>query len=317
MEQWFHARGLDRRNPVLLYLHGGPGTPMMPFSHVFQSGMEGDFTVVHWDQRAAGKTLVANPGADHASVTFERMLRDAVEVVDLLKDRYGVDGVTVLGHSWGSMLGVALLRERPDDIAAYVGTGQVVKLSSNNAVAYAATLAEARRRQDSRAIRTLEGLQPYPDPVDGEAGPKLDVLQRIQTRYGFTLSRRRRRLITPWLLSMALRSPEYSLRDVASFLGDSRSRMPTLFADLGEFDAASYGTVFPMPLFLLLGRHDWQTPSTVAREWFETVSAPQKSVTWFEDSAHSPISDEPQRFTEVLRSVVRPAVTGGVRAASA
>jgi pimeloyl-ACP methyl ester carboxylesterase len=206
------------------------------------------------------------------------------------------------------MLGVALLRERPDDIAAYVGTGQVVKLSRNNAVAYAATLAEARLRRDSRAIRTLEGLQPYPDPVDGEAGPELDVLQRIQTRYGFTLSRRRRRLVTPWLLSHALRSPEYSLREVACSLREKRSRLPRLYADLGEFDAANYGTDFPMPLFLLLGRHDWQTPSTVAAEWFETVAAPQKSVVWFEESAHSPISDEPQRFAEALRSVVRPAV---------
>jgi pimeloyl-ACP methyl ester carboxylesterase len=206
------------------------------------------------------------------------------------------------------MLGVALLRERPDDIAAYVGTGQVVKLSRNNAVAYAATLAEARRRRDLRAIRTLEGLQPYPDPADGEAGPELDVLQRIQTWYGFTLSRRRRgwsrRGCCP--TRSAHRSTPCATSPASS--GRTGPGSPGCTADLGEFDAASYGTDFPMPLFLLLGRHDWQTPSTVAAEWFETVAAPQKSVVWFEESAHSPISDEPQRFAEALRSVVRPAV---------
>jgi pimeloyl-ACP methyl ester carboxylesterase len=105
MEQWFHARGLDRRNPVLLYLHGGPGTPMMPFSHVFQNGMEGDFTVVHWDQRATGKTHAANRGTDHSSVTFERMLQDAVEVLDLLKQRYGVDRLTASGTPEGRCSG--------------------------------------------------------------------------------------------------------------------------------------------------------------------------------------------------------------------
>jgi pimeloyl-ACP methyl ester carboxylesterase len=309
MEQWFHARGLDRRNPVLLYLHGGPGTPMMPFSPIFQGEMERDFTVVHWDQRAAGKTFVRNPGADHTSVTFDRMVQDAAEVLDLLKARYGVERVTVLGHSWGSMLGLALLRERPEDVAAYVGTGQVVDISRNNAVAYEATLTEARRRGDSKAIATLEGLQPYPDPADGEVGPKLDVLQGIQRVYGFAESRRWRRLFTPYLLSHALRSPEYSLREVAYFLKEGRSITPTLYDDLGEFTAARYGTDFPMPMFLLLGRHDWQTPSTIAVEWFETVSAPRKEVVWFEQSAHSPVTDEPLRFAQALRSLVRPAVT--------
>jgi proline iminopeptidase len=127
IQQWIHARGVHRSDPVLLYLHGGPGTPMMPFEGLFQNPLEHHFIVVHWDQRGVAKTYRENPSLDYpATMTYERMIKDASEMVDLLRNRYAKEKVIVLGHSWGSMLGLGLLNMRSDGIAAYVGTGQLV-----------------------------------------------------------------------------------------------------------------------------------------------------------------------------------------------
>ena len=134
------------------------------------------------------------------------------------------------------------------------------------------------------------------------------ALRGIQERYGYATSFTRRRHVYLWVFSQILRSPEYSLRDVTYFLRNIFGTTPSLDDDVAGYDGHRYGTHFPMPVFLLLGRHDWQTPSTLAAEWLDTLRAPHKQVVWFEHSAHSPVTDEPDRFAEVLRTVVRPAV---------
>jgi len=56
LDQWISIRGRDRANPVLLWLHGGPGSAQMPLAHKYDERIEEEFVVVHWDQRGAGKS---------------------------------------------------------------------------------------------------------------------------------------------------------------------------------------------------------------------------------------------------------------------
>jgi proline iminopeptidase len=109
------------------------------------------------------------------------------------------------------------------------------------------------------------------------------------------------------MLIHPLKSPEYSLLDVATFLDEGLGRRwPTLSREVYAFNTSKFNCNYSMPMFLMLGRHDWQTPSTVAAEWLETIQAPVKQVFWFENSAHSPMIDEPELFAQTLIEKIRP-----------
>ncbi len=305
IDQWVHIRGQDRRNPVMLYVHGGPGTPMIPFSHVFQSEWEKHFTVVQWDQRGAGKTRFASdPKVVDKTIDFPRMEADAHELTQYLKTRFGQPKIFLLGHSWGSMLGVALAHDYPQDYYAYVGTGQVIEMQANERLGFEATLAEAKRRGDKVGIAELEALRPYPAADGSHLGQKIGVLRKWETTYGLGLSRKYRGDMTATMLKFALASPEYSLRDITYFFDEPN--WPPLQRELNTFDISRYGTEFKVPMIFIEGRHDWQTPSVLVAEYAATLRAPAAKVIWLEASAHSPMVDEPEAFTGALVRDVLP-----------
>ena len=148
IDQWISVRGTDRRNPVLLFLHGGPGYVAMPTSWYFQRGWEEYFTVVQWDQRGAGKTYAANDPAQIApTMTRARMLAEAEEMVAFLRKEFGKDRIFVLGHSWGSSLGIQLAQRHPDWLHAYVGIGQVTDAMESERRGWQYTMEAARKAE--------------------------------------------------------------------------------------------------------------------------------------------------------------------------
>jgi pimeloyl-ACP methyl ester carboxylesterase len=132
MTQWLLIRGADRDAPILIWLHGGPGSAQMPI-HGVTAALERDFVVVHWDQRGAGKSNP--PDFDPATMTIERFLSEARELTAVLRERVGDQPIIVLGHSWGTMLGARLVARWPEDYAGYIGVGQQVDTMRGAALA--------------------------------------------------------------------------------------------------------------------------------------------------------------------------------------
>src|SRR6266567_5166544 len=162
IEQWITIRGEDRNNPVLLFLHGGPGDATNPWGYAaFRSWLK-YFTVVQWDQRGSGRTFGRNGAASASTITVERMVQDGVELAELLSKRLQKDKIVLVGHSWGSILGVFMVKARPELFYAFVGTGQVADPTRNYAVAYAALVERASREGDSRALQELNEVGPPP-----------------------------------------------------------------------------------------------------------------------------------------------------------
>jgi pimeloyl-ACP methyl ester carboxylesterase len=125
IEQCVLIRGHNTNNPILLFLHGGPGMPMMYLAHEFQGPLEEDFTVVQWDRRGAGKTYASNiPSVE--SMNIRQMLDDAYELIDTLKNKYNQNKIILVGHSFGTYLGSIMVTERPDLFSEYISIGQVV-----------------------------------------------------------------------------------------------------------------------------------------------------------------------------------------------
>jgi len=166
IEQWIQIRGQDRSNPVLLFLHGGPGGTLLPMTELFVP-WEKAFTLVQWDQRGAGKTLETTGASVAATMSIDRMTRDGIEVSEFLRTHLHKDKIILLGHSWGSILGIYMIRQRPDLFYAWVGTGQVGNMPESLRIGYARLLEKARAKGDPKVVQALEWMTRLYDELGG------------------------------------------------------------------------------------------------------------------------------------------------------
>jgi proline iminopeptidase len=303
--QWIEIRGESVKNPVLLFIHGGPGSAFLPMARAFQGPWEKYFTVVQWDQRGAGKTYSSNSReAMRPTMNIERMHADTLEVVNYLRKRLGQDKIFVLGHSWGSILGLRLAHDHPELLYAYIGVGQAINSRDNEEVLYQESLAEARRTQNQKALKELNGISPYPSANV--------TFQQIRVVRQWSAA-----LIGPqgsdesWMSEKAIfLAPEYSLADDIGWFRGIFFSVDTLLSDLSKANFADLGYNYRGPIFFLEGKHDPYTPSSVAKNFFDKMNDPDKHLVWFEKSGHFPFTEEAQKFTDTLVQQVLPLAHG-------
>jgi pimeloyl-ACP methyl ester carboxylesterase len=303
IDQWVSIRGRDRRNPVLLVIHGGPGYVLMPESWWMSRDWEEYFTVVHWDQRGAGKTLLLNDPAKLApTMTLERSVTDAEAMVVWLRKEFGKHKVFVLAHSAGTYVGLQLATHHPDWLYAYIGVGQMADMPESERRGWAFAMDRARAAGNDEAVRELQSIAPYFAP--GHPSPLKDLyLERKWVGYfGGVMAYRHDNDADSDLVKL---SPDYSREELRHIYDGNEFAERFLLADLIDGDW-SVMRRFGCPMFLFEGRHDYNASSEVAHEWFEKVEAPAKQFVWFEDSAHMPMTEEPAKFLVSLVRSVRP-----------
>jgi pimeloyl-ACP methyl ester carboxylesterase len=302
-KQWITVRGRDRKNPILLFIHGGPAAPEMPTSWTFQNPWEDFFTVVQWDQRGAGKTYNANdPKTIGPTLSTERMERDAEEVVQYLRATYHADKIFVLGHSWGSNLGLLLASRHPEWLYAYIGMGQMIDTRASERESYDAMLAIAHARHDADAIKELEAIAPYPEPDGSLVLDKVNAERKwVMKLGGLTYNRDN----YAYYFNASDLSPDYTDADLDAI---GKGSQLSLAALLHDFAAVNFEAVtdFKCPIIIFNGRHDETVSSTVTAAWFARVHAPVKKLVWFERSAHMMQIEEPGHVLMHLVDDVRP-----------
>jgi pimeloyl-ACP methyl ester carboxylesterase len=165
IDQWISIKGEDRRNPVLLVVHGGPGEAQWPMAGRYQP-WEKAFTIVQWDQRGAGHTY-GRYSSQTPDVTLDRIARDGIELTDYLRRTLRKRKIVVLGHSWGSIVAVRMVQLKPVLFAAYVGTGQVASWKASVQMQFDLLLAKARVDGDLPATEHLAAIG-RPDPSNAQ-----------------------------------------------------------------------------------------------------------------------------------------------------
>jgi pimeloyl-ACP methyl ester carboxylesterase len=293
---WF--RSLDARNPPVVLLHGGPGASEAALFRYFNADLENRFLMVYWEQRGTGRSYRSDIASE--SMTIEQFVRDLDEVVELVRHRFGSEQVVLLGHSWGSALGILYASRHPEKVAAYVGIGQVVDMAEGERLSYEYARTEARRHQHRGALKALNRIGPPPHTVD-EMLTSRKWVERFDGAFHANLS-------TGKLLWAALRTDEANLIDLIKFGQGNRFSLRHLWPTFREFDIDESLTSFETPIIFLLGRYDWEVPSTLAAKYFERIQAPHKRLIWFEQSAHNPPFEEPELFNRTLISVLTPLV---------
>lgn len=297
LDQWVMVRGRSIDNPLMIILHGGPGSPETALFRATNSELEDAYTVVYWDQRGAGRSF--HPSIDPLSMTTERFVADLDELVDAMLAKFGKRKTALLGHSWGSVLGTIYVSRHAQKVSVYVGVGQVADMARSELESYAFALAQADRRKRRRALKALRAIGPPPYQSMRAAGVQRRWLMAFggATGPGFSIAR---------LMLRALATPEAPLIHLVGFVRGSIFSLRRMEAELMDANLSRDFRHFDVPIVFILGRHDNQVVSKVSAEYFETIEAPHKALFWLERSGHFLPFEEPAAFNRIMVDIVRP-----------
>ena len=295
--QWISIKGQDRRNPVILVVHGGPGDAQWPVAKYYEP-WEGDFTVVLWDQRGAGHTY-GRYGAKTANMTLEQFTRDGIDVADYLRRALGKRKIIVLGHSWGSCVGAMMAHERPDLFAAYVGTGQVESWKSTVNTQFNLLLANARRDRDDASIKELEAIG-QPDT----SNPK-QFFHFTRNMYNSAWAPADR----AWVASLRADAPALKLADPRNFkdFNDGFAfSLDQLLPEEVKTDLPVQAPDIGTAVYIIQGQEDVISPRVAAVDYFDRLSAPSKELVLIAGAGHFAFMTAPTAFLNALTNRVRP-----------
>jgi pimeloyl-ACP methyl ester carboxylesterase len=293
---WF--RSTHTRNPAVILLHGGPGASEAALFRHFNADLERYFLMVYWEQRGTGRSYRGDIPPE--SMNIERFVRDLDELVDLVRERYDKNKVTLVGHSWGSAIGLLYAARHPDKVSAYVGIGQVADMRVGERLSYEFALKEAARHRHADASKSLERIGPPPHSVD-----EMLTSRKWVERFGGAFHGK---LSTGKLIWAALQTDEANIFDLIKFGQGNRFSLQHLWDEFRDFGVDETQTAFQVPVIFFLGRYDWEVPSVLASRYFDRIRAPYKRLVWFEQSAHNPPFEEPEVFNRTLRDVLGPLV---------
>lgn len=301
-EQTVLLRGVDRDAPVLLYVHGGPGSAQLPIARLYSTELEKHFVVAHWDQRGAGASCA---GVDWSTLSLDRIVSDTIEVAEALG---GGRKIFLIGHSWGSLVGALAVQRRPDLFAAYLGLGQLVHRDRQEEISYDWVVERARADGNAEALAELATIHP-PYTTQREFR-----LQRgwLSHYHGEIYDTRRAREVLP----AAIFGREYSLATRLRYSSCFRRSLDVLLPDRLHVDLFRTVPRLDVPVFLFAGRHDFNTPPVLAAEWAARLEAPHVEVVWFEDAGHFIPIEAPEEFQARLIEKLGPLLEAAGAAAS-
>ncbi len=299
INQWIIIRGHDKNNPILLFLHGGPGSIEGPFAYKFQRDLEKHFIVVNWDQRGAGKSY--SKKIPKESMKIEQFILDTHELIQLLLTRFNKKNLYLVGHSWGTILGTLVVSRYPELIQAYVGIGQVVNILENEKVSYKYTVDQANERGNEKALKQLKKLEPYPEK-DINDTKALRKQRKWLMKFNGVMHNE-----SGWWphIKIAFGSPEYSLKDMIKSIRGVKFSLKTMWTQLFEIDFPKQIPELKVPVYICMGRYDYNTPFELAEKYFNRLIAPKKEFIWFDNSAHMLNTEESEEFNNFLISLVQ------------
>jgi pimeloyl-ACP methyl ester carboxylesterase len=303
-EQSVIIRGRHQTDPILIWVHGGPGSSETPVLRQFNAALEEHFVVVYWDQRYAGQSL--DPfGPKPGKLTIQQYVDDLGVVVERLKARFHQDKVVLVAHSWGTIPAILYAQQKPQTVAAYVGIGQVADVQESEKRSLAFAMGEARARGNAKAVAELEAYAARP-----RTG--MDIYTPRQWLAALGGSFHAKGMGQGSLVLIGVRSSEANWRDIAGFELGGKYAMGLTTGEMAKITFARAPFPIGVPVFLMSGRYDQQSEATVAREFFDRIEAPRKAFVWFEQSAHSPPFEEPDAFNRYMIEQVRPLALGQI-----
>jgi pimeloyl-ACP methyl ester carboxylesterase len=294
IDQWISIKGKDRRNPVLLVVHGGPGESQWPQADKYVP-WENAFTVVLWDQRGAGHTY-GRYGEKTADFSLDRIAKDGIEVTEYLCHTLGKKKIIVLGHSWGSTIAISMVKLRPELFAAYVGTGQAESWSASMNTQYDMALAKARQDNDSAAIKKLE-TDGRPNLTDPKQAFSVNIWPAMAPSD------------KAWIQGLRAQLPALQAKypkDMQDYQDGFQFSVDHALPDQMKLDLPKTAATIDTAFFIIQGHDDIMTPTPAAVDYFNLVKAPKKELVLIPDAGHFAFMTAPDASLAALTDKVRP-----------
>lgn len=306
-------RGADINNPVLLRVHGGPGSNHNPgFSQMAGTDLEDIFVVCYWDQRGSGPAYTAE--TPDSTITLNQIVDDGVAVSTYLKERFKKDKIYVEGWSWGTAVSAYMAQKRPDLFHAYIGIGQMGNQLLSEQISYDFTLQKSLEAKDTVSIRMLKAIGRPPYATNEEMIEAVKLARPIGRKY----------IPLPQIDNKEEEAEEGDLEFLIKFLLDKnisfKMKKEQFFGpEKKEDNTPGFRLMWPtctninlmrdvpewqIPVYILQGEHDHSTEVSVAKAYFDSLDAPIKKWFTFEDGWHIPIFQEPQKYRAIMETEV-------------
>ena len=294
VQQGMIIKSKDITNPVLLYVHGG--MPDYFLTQKYPTGLEDYFTVVWWEQRGSG--LSYSPDVPQETITSEQLISDTLEVTNYLRNRFGKEKIYLMGHSGGTFIGIQAAAQAPELYYAYIGVAQMSNQLESERLAYEYMLQKFKDNGNTKMVRKLEAA-----PVtikDGIPDSYYALRDGAMHSLGIGTTHDMKSVISGiFLPSLTFR--EYTVREKFNlWRGKSQSGVSSIWNEIIATDLTTQVTELEIPVYILAGRYDYTVNYDLQKNYFMKINAPKKGFYTFENSAHSPLFEEPESFIEIM-----------------
>ena len=305
-QTFIRIRGQNLDNPVIIFIHGGPGFPLTYLSPYHQKHLENHFTFVNYDQRGSGRTFYKN---DEKELSIDLMVEDLSYLVDYTLKRFNKDKVIIMGQSWGTLLGTMYIQKFPQHVEAYIGVGQVIDFDKGKVFSAQQAIRLAKNKQQNNIAQEIKhgiGKFESSNSIDHVDVKNLETLVLNTGRY-FKGDNQISGLKQMYL---GLTSPYMNFTDIRWFLNASNTaKIISLERELlnymyFDFDISKLSLKYEVPIYFIQGEKDYITPTGMVEDYFESIIAPKKKLYKVQGTGHTPFLDSPVEFSEIVNSIL-------------
>ncbi|WP_026909099.1 alpha/beta fold hydrolase [Paucisalibacillus globulus] len=287
----------DFENPLLLFLHGGPGFPQYPI--IKQSGLtwSDDFTVCYWEQRGTGMSYNASTQGE---LTIERLISDALVIINYLREKFNKKKIYICGHSFGTLLASIVVSRYPQYFHAYIGVGQFGRHFESNKHTYNFLLETSIKQGDKKAEKDIRSVTFDREFYKNQGYRR--ILGRYLNKFG---GGTKRTGYSNWKgIKDLFACSQYTWKERFNIPKGIFYSYDALSETIAKADAVIQAPRMEVPIYIFHGLFDYQTSYKEAKRFFEKVEAPLKKIYTFENAAHSPFIEEKERFIHILKKDV-------------
>ena len=295
--------GNDTTKPILIFIHGGPGFTEMALVMKYNQNLNNHFIVVNWDQR--GTALSYKPSIPKSTMTMEQIIADGHDLTDSLKKRFHRQKIFLVGHSFGTYIATTMAYRYPKDYYAYIGIGQAANMMDNERVSLAYTIKMAKAAHNQKAINDLAALEKR-FPQKSTDLPDLYLRRKWLAYFGGAV----------WKhhdynsLYTSMDTIHKGIYNEQLAEESENFTMDALWAQAMTIDLPKTVPQLKVPVYFMLGRHDYNAPYPLAQQYFNKLKAPYKKLIMFENSAHLPCFEEPKKFNSIMAAIAKTAGKG-------